>query len=183
MNESINIKETKIAPGNNGGIRELALVVAASTNNVIGKNNHLVWNLPNDMKFFKNLTWGFPVIMGRKTFDELKKALPGRISFVITRQSAWKAEGTITASTLEDAVQKAGETNSKQVFIIGGGEIYKQSMAVANIIYITRVHAVFEGDAFFPEIDENVWELVANEDFNIDDKHAYPYSFQTWKKK
>ncbi|MCW3090429.1 MAG: dihydrofolate reductase [Ferruginibacter sp.] len=181
MNESTKIKETKNLPLE--GREALALIVAASTNNVIGKDNHLVWNLPNDLKFFKNTTWGFPVIMGRKTFEEVNKPLPGRINIVITRNPGWKAEGTITAANLDDAIQKARDTNAKQIFIIGGGEIFKQSMDIADTIYITRVHAILEGDAFFPEIDEGKWELVSNEDFQVDDKHAYAYSFQTWKKK
>ena len=166
-----------------GESTDIALVVAASTNNVIGKNNHLVWNLPNDLKFFKNTTWGFPVIMGRKTFEEVNQPLPGRTNIVITRQPGWHADGAITTASLEEAIQKARETNAKQIFIIGGGEIYKQSMHLANIIYITRVHAVVDGDAFFPVIDENEWSLVSNKDFPVDDKHAYAYSFQVWKKK
>ena len=161
----------------------IAMVVAASTNNAIGKNNNLLWHLPNDLKFFKNITWGFPVIMGRKTFEILMKPLPGRISIVVTRQPNWKAEGAITATDLKDAVKKGEATNAKQLYIIGGGEIYKQSMEIADTIYITRVHAVLEGDAFFPVIDESKWELASNEDFPADDKHAFAYSFQVWKKR
>lgn len=159
------------------------MVVAASTNNAIGKDNNLLWNLPNDMKFFKNVTWGFPVIMGRKTFEILGKPLAGRINIVITRQEGWQADGAITATGLADAVKKGEETNAKQLFIIGGGEIYKQSMDIADTIYITRVHAVLDGDAFFPVIDESQWELESNEDFPADDKHAFAYSFQVWKKR
>ena len=161
---------------------EIAMVVAASTNNVIGKNNQLVWHLPNDLKFFKNTTWGFPVIMGRKTFEEVNKPLPGRINIVITRQSDWNVAGAVKAADLQDAIIKARETNSKKIFIIGGGEIYRQSMSVAGTIYITRVHGEFEGDTFFPEINEQEWKLVSNEDFPVDDKHAYAYSFQVWTK-
>src|SRR5215218_4994833 len=89
---------------------DIAMVVAASTNNVIGKNNHLVWNLPNDLKFFKNTTWGFPVIMGRKTFEEVNQPLPGRTNIVITRQGEWHADGAIRAADLQEAIQKARET-------------------------------------------------------------------------
>lgn len=161
----------------------IALVVAASTNNAIGKDNHLMWKLPNDMKFFKNVTWGFPVIMGRKTFTELNKALPGRTNIVITRNPYWTADGVITAADLQDAVEKGKQSNAKQLFIIGGGEIYRQSIDMADTIYITRVHGIFDGDAFFPVIDEASWELDSNLDFPVDEKHAYPYSFQVWKKK
>lgn len=160
----------------------VGMVVAASTNNAIGKNNQLLWNLPNDMKFFKNVTWGFPVLMGRKTFEALGKPLAGRINIVISRQTDWNAEGVIIASNLEDAINKAVETNARQIFIIGGGEIFEQSMSIADTIYLTRVHAEFDADSFFPVIDENGWKLVSNTDFGTDGKHAYAYSFQVWKK-
>ncbi len=161
----------------------VSLVVAAAENNVIGKDNQLIWHLPNDLKFFKNITWGMVVVMGRKTFEAVNKPLPGRINIVITRQADWTTEGVITATDLNDALKKAAETNCKEVFVIGGGEIYKQSMAIANKIYITRVHASPEGDTFFPVIDESQWKLTSNEDFEADAKHAYAYSFQIWKKK
>ena len=161
----------------------VSLVVAAAENNVIGKNNQLLWHLPNDLKFFKNTTWGMVVIMGRKTFESVNKPLPGRINIVITRQSDWATEEVITATDLNDALKKAAETNCKEIFVIGGGEIYKQSMAIANKIYITRVHTAPDGDTFFPVIDESNWELTSNEDFEADAKHAYAYSFQIWKRK
>ena len=162
---------------------KIAMVVAASTNNVIGKNNALIWHLPNDLKFFKNTTWGFPVIMGRKTFEAVNRPLPGRTNIVITRKADWKATDVTAVLTLEDAIKVAAETNAKQTFITGGGEIYKQSMSIANTIIITRVHAVLEGDTYFPAIDENLWELVSNTDFPADEKHAFAYSFQVWNKK
>ena len=161
----------------------VSLVVAAAENNVIGKNNQLLWHLPNDLKFFKNTTWGMVVIMGRKTFESVNKPLPGRINIVITRQSDWATEEVITATDLNDALKKAAETNCKEIFVIGGGEIYKQSMTIANKIYITRVHTAPDGDTFFPVIDESNWELTSNEDFEADAKHAYAYSFQIWKRK
>jgi dihydrofolate reductase len=161
----------------------ISLVVAAATNNVIGKDGKLLWHLPNDLKFFKNTTWGMVVIMGRKTFEEVNKPLPGRVNIVITSNAAWQAEGTITATSLPDALEKAAAANCKEIFIIGGGEIYRQSMDMADTIYITRVHATLDGDTFFPEIDEAKWQLVSNEDFTADEKHAYPYSFQLWKAK
>ena len=160
----------------------ISLVVAASENNAIGKNNQLIWHLPNDLKFFKNTTWGFPVIMGRKSFESVNKPLPGRTNIVITTNPDWKAETVIVVNNLKDAIQKAAETNSKQIFIIGGGEIYKQSMDIADSIYITRVHADLEGDTFFPEIDKSKWKLISNQDFEADEKHAYSYSFQIWEK-
>ena len=160
----------------------ISLVVAASENNAIGKNNQLIWHLPNDLKFFKNTTWGFPVIMGRKSFESVNKPLPGRTNIVITTNPDWKVETVIVVKDLKYAIQKAAETNSKQIFIIGGGEIYKQSMDIADSIYITRVHADLEGDTFFPEIDKSKWKLTSNQDFEADEKHAYSYSFQIWEK-
>jgi len=164
----------------------ISLIVAASENNVIGKNGQLLWNLPNDMKFFKNTTWAMPVIMGRKTFDSLKGSpLPGRFNFVITRQrEAITTNDKIkVVDSLEEAIRLASQTDCKEAFVIGGGQIYFESMAVANRIYMTRVHAVLEGDAFFPEIDPAIWKLVLNKDFGKDEKHAYAYSFQVWEKK
>lgn len=162
----------------------ISIIVAASENNAIGREGELLWTLPNDMKFFKNTTWGLPAIMGRKTYESLGKLLPGRINIVITRQAGWHAEGAMVAKDLEEALLKAAETNCKEIFIIGGGEIYKQSMAFTDRIYLTRVHHSFkDADAFFPEIDENTWELKSNEDFDFDGKHAYAYSFQVWEKK
>src|SRR5580692_7575007 len=110
----------------------ISLIAAASTNNVIGKENKLVWHLPNDMKFFKNTTWGMPVIMGRRTYDSFKKNLSGRHNIVITNQQDWKADGVILASGIEDAIAKAKETNCKEIFVIGGGQVYKQSIDIAN---------------------------------------------------
>ena len=186
MSITNDIKASKSAREGRGGLDEgckICLVVAASTNNAIGKNNQLLWHLPNDLKFFKNTTWGFPVIMGRKTFEAVNKPLPGRTNIVITRKQGWKADGTLTALDLDDAIQKAAETNARQIFIIGGGEIYNQSMPKANIIYLTRVHAELDADTFFPVIDESEWVLVSNDDFPSDEKHAYAYSFQVWERK
>lgn len=163
----------------------LSLVVAASTNNAIGKNGELLWHLPNDMKFFKNVTWAMPVAMGRKTFDALgNKPLNGRLNVVITRQKDFTAQGIAVVSNIDDAEFLAHQQDYKELMIIGGGEIYRQSISKADKIYITRVHAVFEdADAFFPEIDETKWQLTSNQDFFKDEKHTYDYSFQLWERK
>ncbi len=161
----------------------ISLIAAMAHHRVIGKNNQLPWHLPADLKHFKAITTGKPIIMGRKTYESMDKPLPGRINVVITRQAGWTAEGTVVAKDLDDALKKAAETNCKEIFIIGGGEIFKLAMAIADKIYLTRVHTTIDGDAFFPAVDENKWQLTSNQDFAADDKHKFAYSFQTWNKK
>lgn len=160
----------------------ISLIVAASTNNAIGKDGQLLWHLPNDLKYFKNMTWGMPVIMGRKTFEAVNKILPGRVNIVITRQEGWNADQVIVAKNLDDAIEKAKSTNCREIFIIGGGEIYEQGMKIAQRIYMTRVHTVLNGDTYFPSIDESEWALKKQLDFNADEKHPYAYAFQVWEK-
>lgn len=160
----------------------ISLVVAASENNVIGKDNRLLWHLPNDMKFFKNTTWGMPVIMGRKTFESLGKPLTGRTNIVMTRDKDWTAKGTTVTANMEEAMKAAAETDAKEVFVIGGGEIFKQVLPQANRVYLTRVHTKLEGDAFFPELPAKDWKLLSQLDFTADAKHAFAYSFQVWQR-
>lgn len=162
---------------------KISLVVAVSENQVIGKNNQLLWRLPNDMKFFKNTTWAMPVVMGRKTFASLGKALKGRTNIVITRNPSWSAEGVQCAASLEEAFRLARSTDALEVFVIGGGEIYREAMPLAHRIYLTRVHASFEGDTFFPALEASDWTMVSQLDFNADEQHAYPYSFQVWERR
>ena len=162
----------------------ISLIVAASTNNAIGKDNHLLWRLPNDLKFFKNRTWGMPLAMGRKSFESLgNKPLPGRFIMVISRNDNWKAEGVQVVHSLDEAVSLAKLHKYKEIFIGGGGGIYREAIWHADRIYMTRVHADLEGDTFFPEIDTQQWQLKMNEDWEADAKHAYPYSFQLWERK
>lgn len=161
----------------------ISLLVAAAENNAIGKNNQLLWHLPNDLKFFKDTTWAMVVVMGRKTYESVDKPLPGRANIVITRNVSWTRPGVQVVTNLEEAITLADATNCKEIFIIGGGEIYKQAMPIANRIYITRVHATLEGDTFFPAIDATHWELKKKNDFFKDEKHAYDYSFEVWEKK
>ncbi len=162
---------------------KLSLVVAAAENNAIGKNNELLWRLPNDMKFFKNVTWALPVIMGRKTFESLGKPLANRTNIVVTRQREWHAEGVVIVKNIKEAIDAALATDSKEAFVIGGGEIYKETLPLAHKIFITRVHAIFnDADTFFPEIDTARWKLKSNLDFPADEKHAYAYSFQVWER-
>ena len=161
----------------------LSLIVAASTNNAIGKQNSMLWHLPEDLKFFKNTTWGMPVIMGRKTYEAVGKPLPGRTNIIVTTNKNWSAENTIIASSTEEAIKAANETNAKEIFITGGGEIYKQTLPIADKVYLTRVHTVIDGDAFFPEMDLNTWEIVFEKQVKADGKNKFDMTFQTWRRK
>jgi dihydrofolate reductase len=161
----------------------ISLVVAASSNHAIGLNNQLLWHLPKDMRFFKNRTWAMPVIMGRKTFESLSgKALPGRMNIVLTRQKDWQAPGVQVANSLEEAIALAEKAAYKEVYIIGGADIYAQSLSQAQTVYLTRVEAVLEGDSFFPALGAD-WTLVEDYPQLADAKHKYPFQFQTWIKK
>jgi len=163
----------------------ISLVVAASENNVIGKDNKLLWNLPNDTRFFKNTTWAMPVIMGSKTFVSLNnKPLPGRFNIVVTRHpEAISGNDVRTAASLNEAVEIAREADTKEVFIIGGGQIYKEALPIANKIVLTRVHTTVDGDTFFPAFSENEWKLFSQINFPADEKHAFAYSFEVWIRK
>ena len=157
------------------------LIVAKASNNVIGAKNDLIWHLPNDLKHFKNLTSGHPIIMGRKTFESLGRPLPNRTNIVVTRDKDWQAENIEKEFSLEKAIESAKKIN-EDIYIIGGGNIYKQAMEFADVLYITEVHHEFEGDTYFPEIDEEIWEEVDRENFMKDEKHPYAYSYVTYKR-
>ena len=125
-----------------------------------------------------------PIIMGRKTFESMgSKALPGRINIVITRQSAWKVDGVVVANSWDDAMFVAKDTDCNEVFVIGGGEIFKEVIAKAGRIYMTRVHTNLDGDVFFPDIDEKKWKRLSKRECFADEKHAYDYTFEVWEKK
>jgi dihydrofolate reductase len=162
----------------------VSLIVAAGTNNAIGKDNQLLWHLPKDLQFFKQTTWAMPVVMGRKTFESLGgKPLNGRVNIIITRQKDWSHEGVVVVHSLADALFFAKESDYKEVFIAGGGEIYAQAMSQANKIYMTRVDAVIDGDTFFPDIDSSDFALSNEVTHAAHEKHAYGFSFQTWLRK
>jgi len=161
----------------------ISFIVAASENNVIGKDNKLPWCLPTDMRYFKNITWGMPVIMGRKSFESLGKALKGRTNIVVTRNKNWKAEDTRVVQTIDHAITAAAETDAKEIFIIGGAEIFRSALPTADRIYLTRVHGNFDGDAFFPEMELGEWKLISNRDCEADNKNPYAISFQVWERK
>src|SRR5688572_30970923 len=122
------------------------------------------WHLPNDMKHFKNITWGMPVIMGRKTYEAIGKPLKGRKNIVITRQKGMNKEGIIVVNSLEDALFVAKATDAKEAMVIGGGEIYKMAFEKTKRIYLTRIKAEVEGDTFFPKLDPKTWHMVSKSD-------------------
>ncbi len=158
----------------------LTLIAAMAKNRVIGKDNDLIWHFPEDLKHFKSLTSGHHVIMGRKTFESVGRPLPKRVNIIITRQKDYQAEGCKIAGSLEEAL--AMVENDDQPFIVGGAEIYKQSLNFANTIELTLIEAEYEGDTFFPEFDPSIWKLARGEKKEADDKHAHPYEFLTYKK-
>ena len=161
----------------------ISFIVAASENNVIGKDNKLPWCLATDMRYFKNVTWGMPVIMGRKSFESLGKALKGRTNIVVTRNKNWKAEDAQAVQTIDQAITLAAQTDAKEIFIIGGAEIFRSALPSADRIYLTLVHGNFDGDAFFPGMGQSDWKLVSNRHCAADAKNPYALSFQVWERK
>lgn len=159
----------------------VTMVVAIGENNAIGKNNELLWYLPKDLRHFKTITSGHTVIMGRKTFESVGKPLPKRRNIIITRNTEFAVEGAEVVHTIEDALElcKADE----EVFIIGGAEIYKMAMKHTDKIYLTVVHENFEADAFFPEIDWNLWVETAAEKHLPDEKNNLSFTFSTLERK
>jgi dihydrofolate reductase len=160
----------------------LSLLVAAAENNVIGKDNQLPWHLPNDLKYFKNQTWGMPVLMGRKTFESIGKPLPGRTNIVITRNSDWQKEGAEVVHSLSEAIKLAEKQDVKEIFIIGGAEIFNAAFPNAQRLYLTRIHSNIDGDVFLEGMEEKDWKLVKNRFCSADEKNPYDHSFQVWER-
>lgn len=157
------------------------MIAAVAENNALGKNNELVWHLPNDFKRFKSLTTNHHIIMGRKTFESFPKPLPNRVHVIITRQTDYYPEGCIVVDSIEKAITACPE--NEDLYIIGGGEIYNLGLPYADIIEITKVHHTFEADTFFPKINENEWQLVETEENFKDEKHLYDYTYETYIRK
>lgn len=156
------------------------MVVAVAENNALGKNNDLLWHLPDDFKRFKQITSGHYIIMGRKTFESFPKPLPNRTHVIITRQKNYAPEGCIIVDSIEVAIETCPK--NEDVFIIGGGEIYNLAMNFADSIELTRVHESFEADTFFPEIDLKQWKLTSEEYHPKDEKHKFDFTYQTFAK-
>ncbi|MFM6975928.1 MAG: dihydrofolate reductase [Sphingobacteriaceae bacterium] len=159
---------------------KLEIVVAIDEQGGIGKNNQLLWHLPADLKHFKEITSGHPIIMGRKTYDSIGKPLPNRRNIVITRQQDLKIEGAEVVNSLKNALELV--KNENLAFIIGGAQIFNDAMHLADTLHLTKVHHRFEADTFFPEIKTQEWQETAKESHPADEKNPYKYTFITYKK-
>ncbi|NBB31499.1 dihydrofolate reductase [Cellulophaga sp. BC115SP] len=162
---------------------KLSIIVATAEQGVIGKDNQLIWHLPEDLKMFRRLTTGHVIIMGRKTFESIGKPLPNRTSIIISRNTDYQVEGCIVVGSLEEAIEKAKEIESEEAFIIGGAQIYALALDMADTVYLTQVHHNFEGDVFFPVLDTNIWTETERKSFQPDEKHAYAFDFVTLEKR
>ncbi|WP_440122760.1 dihydrofolate reductase [Tenacibaculum sp. Ill] len=160
----------------------ITLIAAIAKNNALGKDNDLIWHLPADLKRFKKVTTGHPILMGRNTFESIGKPLPNRTSIIITRNKNYFIDGCLIANSIEQAIELA---EGKDAFIIGGAQIYKEALeqSLVDRLDITVLHHEFEADAFFPKIDMNVWKEVAREDFKADEKNKYDYSFVSYERR
>ena len=163
----------------------LSIIVAMANNRAIGKDNQLLWHLPEDLKYFKRMTMGKPMIMGRKTFESIGRPLPGRLNVVVTRQRDWQFEGVKVVHSIEDA-KKIAEAQAyidgmDEIMLIGGAELYETSLDHADKLYVTRVDVDIEADAFFPKIDEAKWQEIAREEFKAAESalktNPYDYAF------
>ena len=158
---------------------KVALIVAVSQNNVIGRDNQLPWHLPEDLQYFKSITMGKPILMGRKTYDSIGRPLPGRTNIVITRDPNWTAEGVEVVNSLEAAMTAGAEAcnavEGDEIMVIGGAQIYRDCLPMADKLYLTKVDADIQGDAFFPEIDTNQWQKTSEKTPAVVDKHPYRF--------
>lgn len=159
----------------------IVLVAAIAQNNALGKDNSLIWHLPNDLKRFKALTLNGHILMGRKTFESLPGILPKRTHIVITRNPDFKPDGALVAQSLQEAL--ALVPKGENAYIIGGGQIYAQALPMADLLELTLVHHSFDADTFFPDLDPNQWVLTYQEEHDVDEKHPYPYTFQRYIKR
>lgn len=157
------------------------IVVAMGLKNEIGLGNQLLWHLPKDLKHFKQLTSGHPIIMGRKTYESIGKPLPNRTNIVVSRKKDWFEEGILIVGSIKEAIKFAKKID-ENVFIIGGGTIYEQTMEVVDKLEVTLVKAELEADTFFPKINPNIWQKTNEECFEKDEKNTYDFCFQTYER-
>ncbi|AZZ90521.1 dihydrofolate reductase [Hahella sp. KA22] len=160
----------------------LSIVVARAENGAIGVENTLPWRLSNDLQYFKRVTMGKPIIMGRKTFDSIGRPLPGRTNIVVTRNKDWRHDGVSVAHSLDEAVSLAGREQTDEVMLIGGAELYRQGLAAAQRVYLTEVKTSVQGDAFFPELDPADWRETSRDSHPADEKNQYPHDFVVFER-
>lgn len=160
----------------------ITIVVAMGLGNEIGANNQLLWHLPTDLKHFKEITTGHPIIMGRKTYESIGKPLPKRTNIVVSRKKDWFEEGILIVGSLKEAIKFAKKMD-EEIFIIGGGNIYEQTIDLADKLEVTQVKANLEADVFFPKIDEKIWQKTEEILHEKDEKNEYDFAFQTWERK
>lgn len=157
---------------------QISMIAAMAKNRVIGKGNDMPWHLPADLKYFKKVTLGKPVIMGRNTYESIGMLLPGRKNIIITRNPAYAVEGATTANSIESAIETCGDV--EEVMIIGGGTIYQQALNLANKLYLTYIDLDVEGDTFFPDYESaGTWKVECTETHEADNKNKYRYEFVT----
>ncbi|GAA4509698.1 dihydrofolate reductase [Sphingobacterium thermophilum] len=159
---------------------KITLIVAAAENNAIGKGNRMPWHLPNDFKYFKEKTLNHSVVMGRKTFESIGKPLPERRNIVMTKNTNYLHEEVDVANNIDELLLYCRD--EREIFIIGGAEIYKQTLPLAHKVLLTRVHTIVDGDAFFPELPANEWKLISAEKHEKDDRHAFDYTFEVYER-
>jgi dihydrofolate reductase len=159
----------------------ITLIVAVADSGAIGRDNALPWHLPEDLKHFKRLTLGKPVLMGRKTFESIGKPLPGRHNIVVTRDANYRRDGVTVVHDVDAAIHAAGEV--PQIMVIGGAELFRVFLPRAGRVHFTRVHADISGDVHWPALDERVWRVVESERHEADERHAHAYTFELWEKR
>ncbi|HLG03107.1 MAG TPA: dihydrofolate reductase [Bacteroidia bacterium] len=165
---------------------KISIIVAASENNAIGKNNDLLWRLPKDVKFFKEKTMGHCIVTGRKNYESIParfRPLPGRTNIIITRNRQYEAPGAAIVHSLQEAIGKAKQSGETELFVIGGGEIFSEVFPQTDVIWYTRVHAQFDADVYFPELDPSEWKETWREEHVADEKHAYGFTFLKYERK
>lgn len=159
---------------------KIILIVAAAENNAIGKDNQMLWHLPDDFKYFKNKTTAHSIVMGRKTYESMGKALPDRRNIVLSRDEDWSAEEVDVANSMNEVLTYCRD--EREIYIIGGGHIYKQWLPHAQEVLLTRVHANFDADAYFPELPTAGWRKVKSERHEADERHQHAFTFETWER-
>jgi dihydrofolate reductase len=160
----------------------ISLLVAMDENRVIGKNNKLPWHLPADLQYFKRITMGHPIVMGRKTFDSIGRLLPGRENVIVTRSNEYQQNGAVILHSIEEIIRYAN-AHHDEVFVIGGAEIFKEILPAADKLYSTNIHHSFEGDVFFPDINETEWTILSKTEGKVDAKNLYPHDFIVYGKR